>query len=99
MQRCQRFRPAEAAVKAQARYVERVDREVIMVDEFVVPGRARSVVAAVVTLHLLVRGEPVGVAVDSPHAVLRAPRRLAPGPDAVGIGSPRELADTGRDID
>src|SRR3989337_1992525 len=56
---------AEPAFQAKALKVQGQDREVIMVQDLVVPRRAGTIVAPVVALHLLVPGKPVGVAVDA----------------------------------
>ena len=53
-------------------------------DDFIVPGRARPIVAAVDAGHVRVAGQKPGVAVDSADALGGLPRRLALGDHAVG---------------
>src|SRR5262245_29007650 len=56
-----RERPAYAAL----RNTEGVKRKHVVVRNLVVPRRARPVVAEIVARHVLVRGEPLRVIVDS----------------------------------
>lgn len=58
----------------------------VMVDDAVVPRRARSVVVAVYAFHIGVACEPVGVVVFAAHSVFGCSYWLAAGDDAFSAG-------------
>src|SRR6185312_16769018 len=64
LHRLHHCRSVDLAAELEARHVKRIDLEMIVMRDAVVPGRARAVIAAVVALHLRVAGEPFGVVVD-----------------------------------
>src|SRR5690606_38331702 len=98
LHRGERFLSAEGMGQIRAVGVECVHGEVIVVEPFVVPGRAGAVITSVLPLHLLVSAEPAGVVVASRLAERTRPDRLPTRRDAVGHLSLPDLPDIRRDV-
>src|SRR5690606_23412487 len=66
--------------------VERIHGEDITVNDGIIPGRARAVVAEVVPVHVAVTGEPTGVIVQTlARAVQRQRTGLTSRRNAIGV--------------
>jgi len=65
LDRGQYLLPAKAPLDGAAWDIHGVQGEVIVVDNGVVPGRAGTIVAVIVTGHIRITREPVGVAIDT----------------------------------
>src|SRR6266851_45518 len=75
----------EIAGQSEARRIERIDDEMVVVGNFVIPWRARPVIAAVSPRHRA--GHRAGIVIDAAHAVRRRSRWLAFRRDGIGIGA------------
>ena len=64
-------------VDRAALQVDRVKDEVIVVHQFVIPGRAGTVVAEVIATHIGITGEPVGIVIQALAGALAAYARGA----------------------
>src|SRR5574337_1008244 len=76
----------ELSREPEVRYVQRVHSEVVMMGDRIVPWRAWTVIATIISRYLGIPGKPVGVVVHSANPVLRGARRFAAGSDPVGLG-------------
>src|SRR6266446_1636666 len=96
----QRVRPCKVADDRQARHFDRVQREHVAMDKRVVPRRTWPVVAVVIAAHVLVRGKPSRVVVESlPGAALRGGTWLAARCDALGKFAPGDGQRIRRQVD
>src|SRR5437899_1382122 len=82
----------EVAAEAEARHVDRVDDEVIVMQPLVVPGRARTIIATESP-----RGG-IRIVVDPAQPVRRRAGLLALWRDAAGIGAHRQSVLAGRNV-
>src|SRR3569833_2371061 len=55
----------EAVLKRYRRHVQRIHMVVVVMDDGVVPRRARAIIAVVMAFHVRIALEPAGVAVES----------------------------------
>ena len=73
----ERLGASEVAGQIQARHIQCVDSEMVMMQTLVVPGRAGAVVSGIYSLHIRIPGEPIGVIVDTSKTMVSAARLFA----------------------
>src|SRR5690606_1290733 len=92
-------RSLEFAIQRQARYIQGIDGEMVMMQALIVPGWARTVIPPVDPFQVRVAGKELGVVVDSTDTDAGTAGLFATYRDATGVFTFSDTGNIRRNID